>query len=177
MSFYTLRFIHKTVVRKLKMERLTTNRDSYFKEVIKELTEVDILENEWSKFTFCEVGQLLTHGYSVSLISGKKQYLKIKIWNSDYDNERFKLGVFNIDRLAVTERNFELSAFELNEVNGILEKDLDTKDYGGIVLDGLFCQLKIRNKTLEWNIDEEMNNNLNNLISILRKKASVQHGV
>ena len=156
------------------MERLTTDRDSYFKEVIKELTEIDLHENETNKFTFCEVGQLLTHGYSISLISGEKVYFKMKMWNSDYDNERFKLRIFNLDRLAVTERNFDLSEFESNNLNGILEQELDTKDYDGIVLDGLFCLLKTKNKTLEWNIDEEMNENLNNLISILRKKASVQ---
>ena len=159
------------------MERLTSDRDSYLKEVIKELTEIDLLKNEESRFTFCEVGQLFTHGYSVSLIFGEKEYLKIKLWNADYDNDRFKLGIFNLDRLAVTERNFYLSESELNKVNGILEQELDTKDYAGIVLDGLFCQLNMENKTLMWNIDAEMNENLNNLISILRKKASVQQGV
>ncbi|WP_299890921.1 hypothetical protein [uncultured Lacinutrix sp.] len=159
------------------MERLTTNRDSYFKEVIKELTEIDLSNNEESKFVFCEIGQLLTHGFSVSLILGEKEYLRMKIWNSHYDNERFKLRIFNLDRLAVTERDLDLSEFELNEVNGILEQELDTKKYAGIVLDGLFCQLKIGNKTLEWNIDEEMNKNLNSLITILRKKASVQQSV
>ena len=156
------------------MERLTTDRNSYFKEVIKELTEIDLQKNEKRELTFCEVGQLFTHGYSVSLISGEKQYLKIKMWNSDFDNERFELRIFNLDRLDVTERNSGLSELELNKINRILEKDLDIKDYAGIVLDGLFCQLKFKNRTLKWNIDEEMNDGLDNLISILRKKASVQ---
>ncbi|CAL2055548.1 hypothetical protein [Tenacibaculum sp. 190524A05c] len=159
------------------MERLTTDRDSYLKEVIKELTQIDLLKNEANRFTFCEVGQLFNHGYSVSLIFGEKEYLKIKIWNAAYDNDRFKLGIFNLDRLAVTEKIFNLSESELNKIYGILERELETKDYGGIVLDGLFCQLNIDKKTLMWNIDEEMNENLDNLISILRKKANVQQSV
>lgn len=160
-----------------KVERLTTNRNLYFKEIIKELTAIDLLKSETNRFTFCEVGQLLTHGYSISLIFGEKDYFKIKIWNSNYDNYRFKLGIFNLDRLAVTESNLDISELDLKEVNRILKLEIDTIEYSGIVLDGLFCQLRIRNKILEWNIDKEMNKGLNSLISILRKRVNEQQNV
>lgn len=55
------------------MERLTTDSIKYFNEIKKELTDVQIESDQTLHFTFCEIGQLLNYGFSVSLISGEKK--------------------------------------------------------------------------------------------------------
>lgn len=154
------------------MERLTTNTSEYHKAVIDELSHIELTDNQKRIFTFCEVGQLWTHGFSVSLIAGEKEYLKLKKWNSESDANRFPLKIFNLNRIAVSEKNVDISMEMIQKIRDMLDCELNTEAYAGIVLDGLYCALTTDVKNLRWNIDEEMNESLNNLISTLRSIVS-----
>lgn len=154
------------------MERLTTDSQKYFNEVKKELTDIDVKQNQILKFTFCEIGQLLSHGYSVSYLKGEFDILKIKKWNAEFDNKRFNLNIYNLDRLAVIENNIELTTYDIEKIEKILESKLELKKINKIILDGLFCEFKIEKHSLNWNINEEMNSELSNLVEFLRNKAS-----
>jgi hypothetical protein len=154
------------------MERLTTDTLRYFNEVKKELTDIDVKKNQNLEFTFCEIGQLLSHGFSVSYLKGESNILKIKKWNAEFDNKRFNLNIYNLDRLAVIEKNIKLTTDEIEKIEKLIEMKLELKKIDGIILDGLFCEFKTEKYSLNWNINEEMNSEFYNLIEFLRNKAS-----
>ena len=54
----------------------------------------------------------------------------------------------------------------------MLKMELNVIEFKGIVLDGLFCQLKLKDKNLEWNINESLNKPMIELIEFLRIKAT-----
>ncbi|KAB7530014.1 hypothetical protein F8C76_00370 [Flagellimonas olearia] len=156
------------------MERISRDTVALFIELKKELTELDLGENEKLRFTYCEIGQLLTHGFSVSLTTSDNNFLRVKNWNTKFYREGFENGFFNLDRLAINEKKIKITDSEFLDLQKLINKELNKNKIDGIVLDGLFCQLTVGNKTLEWNINKEMNKNLNELILLIRKKASVQ---
>ena len=155
-----------------KMERLTTDSQKYFNEVKKELTDIDVEKNQFLKFTFCEIGQLFSHGFSVSYLEGESNILKIKNWNAEFDNKRFNLNIYNLDRLAVIENNVKLTTDEIEKIEKLIEMKLELKKFDGIILDGLFCEFKTEKYSLNWNINEELNAEFSDLIKFLRNKAS-----
>jgi hypothetical protein len=159
------------------MERISRDTIVLFNELKKELADFELEQKEKLKFTYCEIGQLLTHAFSVSLTTLDKHFLRIKNWNTEFYKEGFELGFFNLDRIAITEKKIELTDSEFSKIQEIIEKDLSKIKINGITLDGLFCQLKIDNSLIQWNTNEEMNENLSELVFILRKKACVQHRV
>lgn len=151
------------------MERLTTDSIKYFNEIKKELTDVQIESDQTLHFTFCEIGQLLNYGFSVSLISGEKNYLKVKTWNAVFDNTRFNLNIYNLDRLAITEKVIDLNTRDYLRIHELIQHKLEVKKIDGIILDGLYCQFKTNKYCLNWNIDNQMESKLCELIKSLRK--------
>lgn len=153
------------------MENFTTDRERYLDRIIEELTA---FEDEGS-LVYCEVGQLLSHGFSFWFNANSEEKVKVKTWDSTFDNERFKLGVFNLDRLAIAEVETSLNQIELNQLNQLIQAKLETKQLDSIVLDGLKCQLQTKLYNLEWNVDDEMNDNLRQLVHLIRNKKPVHN--
>lgn len=152
------------------MEKFSNNREDYWKQIKKEL----IATNDSIDFVFryLEIGQLLSHGFSAVLTEKNPRELVLKIWNAEYDNKRFDKGVFNLDRLAITDRKVELNSKEIQTINKLLDSKLELTNRAGIVLDGLLCQFEINGRKLDWNVNEEINNNLTQLAELLRNKAA-----
>jgi hypothetical protein len=109
------------------MERLITDSAKYFNEIKKELTDVQIESNQTLHFTFCEISQLLGHGFSVSLFIGEKDYLKIKTWNAVFDNTRFNLNIYNLDRLAITEKIIDPNTTDCLRIRKLIQHKLEVK--------------------------------------------------
>lgn len=152
------------------MEKLSNNREDYWNQIKKEL--LDTNDSEDFRFQYLEIGQLLSHGYSVTLTDKNPQELVLKIWNAEYDNKRFDKGIFNLDRLTITERNVELNSQESEKINKLLDSELELTNWRGVVLDGLFCQFETRGKNLDWNTNDEINGDLTELVEIIRNKAA-----
>lgn len=150
------------------MEIFSNSSTDYWKQIIKELTCDSNVESQ--NFQYLEVEQLLTYGFSVILPKLNPHVLHIKVWNAEYDNNRFRNGIFNLSRLAISDRKINLNDKESQTIQLLIESALDLKESKGIVLDGLFCQLEINDKTLRWNTNTEMNDNLNKLVVFLRGK-------
>jgi hypothetical protein len=158
------------------MERFTNNRLLLFEEVIKELTPTELPKGYQTLFYYKEVSQLLQYAYSfIALESLNKKDFKyfIKIWDSKYDASRFNLGVYNLDRLAIKEIELKLQDKEHYQIQDFFKKSLEIVAFEGFVLDGLFCQIYFpsKNVNLNWNIDNEMGENLKQLVLFLRKIA------
>jgi len=152
------------------MEKFSNNRGDYWNQIKKEL--LDTNDSNGFRFQYLEIGQLLSHGYSVTLTDKNPQELVLKIWNAEYDNKRFDKGIFNLDRLAITDRKVELNSQELEKINKLLDSELELTNWGGIVLDGLFCQFETSGKKLDWNTNDEINGDLTELVEIIRNKAA-----
>jgi len=153
------------------MERITTNRSAYFNEIRKELLETPSCNNPKPVFTYCEIGQLLTHGLAIHFFKGEKDTLLLKKWNATYDNERFSLGLYNLDRLAITTYHIKLNDNDLLEINRLLKSHLHTHKSDTFTLDGLYCEIIFDELTLQWNTKEEMNPSLSALIHFIKDKS------
>lgn len=151
------------------MERFSNNREDYWNQIKKEL--LDSNDSEKFRFQYLEMGQLFSHGYSVAQTELNPSQLIFKIWNAEYDNNRFDKDVFNLDRLAIRNSKVELNPQELKKINKLLESELNLIDWGGITLDGLFCQFEIHNKKFDWNTNNEINSNLTELVELIRNKV------
>ena len=152
------------------MEKFSNKREDYWEQIKKELTNSN--DSQDFQFQYLEMGQLLSHGFSVTQTKKNPEELILRIWNAEYDNKRFDKGIFNLDRLAITEKKVKLILQESETINRLLNSELELTNWGGIVLDGLFCQFEIDDRKLIWNINEEINNNLIILVELLRNKAA-----
>ena len=161
--------LHHAYQKKL-MERLSNSREEYWSQIKKELSGTN--DSGGFRFQYIEIGQLLSHGFSVTLTDKQPQVLVVRTWNATYDNGRFDQGIFNLDRLAITNRTVPLSLQESDTVNRLLNTEIELKNRVGVVLDGLFCQLEHNGRKLDWNTDEEMNDNLTELVELVRNKAA-----
>ena len=152
------------------METFSNNREEYWNQIKKELSETNDLGN--FQLQYIEIGQLLSHGFSITLTEQTPQKLTLKTWNAEYDNNRFDKGIFNLDRLAITERKIELNSQELDSINRLLHSNLERTNKAGVILDGLWCQLKTNDILLNWNTNDEINEGLTELIELLRNKMA-----
>ena len=153
------------------MEKFSNNRKEYWNQVKKELK--GSIQSDDFRFQYVEIGQLLTHGFSVTLTKKNPQELDLKIWDAEYDNTRYDKGIFNLNRIAITEKKVELNSRELDTIKRLLNSSLELNNSDGIVLDGLFCQFEIKDIKLNWNANEEINKNLNELVKFLRNKSAL----
>ena len=152
------------------MEKFSNHRGDYWNQIKTEL--LDLNGSEKFRFQYLEMGQLFSHGYSVAQTELNPSQLIFKIWNADYDNNRFDKGVFNLDRLAIRDSKVELNPQELKMINRLLDSELSLIDWGGITLDGLFCQFETDKKKFDWNTNNEINSNLTELVELIRNKAA-----
>ena len=137
----------------------------YFNKIIKELSRE--YNSSDTKFQYLEVGQLLTHGFSVTQSNQDQNSLILKILDETYDNKRN----YVLHPPVITEKKIALDTTEKQLINELLNTEVATIKTGAIVLDGLYCQLKFNERKLNWNIDEEMNTSLNKLVNFLRAKV------
>jgi hypothetical protein len=93
-----------------------------------------------------------------------------KYWNADYDSKRYKYGIYNLDRLAITCTNAKIPNIYLEFLGSINYHNFEIIKRNSIILDGLTCELQIMEsyKTLKWNLDREMNSDLEKFINKLR---------
>ena len=157
------------------MERFTNDKIRFLNQIKVELFDFEDSANWITEFEYIEMPYFLNYAFSVnySVNHAKNEFRLIqKNWNSEYDNSRFKLGIFNIDRLAISKEIIKTSKEENAKFNSIDKRKLETIDYEGIVLDGLICELKVPQieKHLTWNVDKEMNDELSILVNQIRSK-------
>ncbi len=152
------------------MEKFSNKRQDYWNQIKKELLEVN--DSQGFRFQYLEIEQLFSHGFSVTLTDENPEEFVLKIWNAAYDNKRFDKGFFNLDRLVIINRKVELNPQELEAINKLLDSEFELTNWGGIVLDGLFCQFETNGRKLEWNTNEEINNNLIELVELIRNKVA-----
>lgn len=149
------------------MEQFTNNRIKYWERIVGELSTVE--NSSELRFQYVEVGQLFSHGYSISQKQSEPEQLIVKVWNAGFDNKRFNKGLYNLDRLAITDIHIDPSKDKLQAIDRLLNSNCAKADWGGIVLDGLYCHFLFGNQKFIWNADEEMNESLSALIKLLRK--------
>jgi hypothetical protein len=155
------------------MENFTNNKEEYFSQIKNELLDFKTEVGWLNRFEYLELPYFLTYGYSICFFTenegdaGKLVYRK---WNSAYDNSRFQLGIYNIDRLAITEDSIDIEKDDLKFFKSLDFKKMVLLKREFIVLDGLHCELKIFETGLvhTWNTDDEMSEALVQLVNRIR---------
>ena len=155
------------------MERFTNDRNQFVEAIENELMEYEEQKDLEHLFTYVQVPFFLRYAFSYALWFDKnnsKYFLKRKEWNAKYDHSRFDKGIYNLDRVAIIEKEISLNEKDKAYFDEIEWQLLDNVEIEGIVLDGLTCKLKIgkENKVLEWNIDGKMNKKLKELVYLVR---------
>ncbi|AXG69748.1 hypothetical protein KORDIASMS9_01975 [Kordia sp. SMS9] len=154
------------------MERFTNDRDEFFNQVKIELSTITSPKGISGRFTYLEIPYFMRYGFSVSGFEENASELLVKSWDAEYDWNRFKTGVFNLDRLAIHEHTIVLSQAEVNTLNVLLAKELCLVECKGITLDGYYCQYSTNAEKLNWNTNYELNGNMTALIDFLRGKVN-----
>ena len=135
----------------IELDMLTTDHLRYFDKVAEELARFPTQE----AFVYREIGYMWTHGYSFQFPNRPRQAVKMKLWKSRLDRDQLSIGIFNLDSLPISERLLHLEPSEDALIREHIKNELDTVNLGGIVLDGLSCQLSIGDQTLKWNVDQD----------------------
>lgn len=151
------------------MERFSNNSEDYWKQIKKELQDFSDTKN--IRFQYLQMGQTFSHGFCISQTKEDASRLIMRSWNAEYDNNRFDKGIFNLDRLAISNQMIDLSDYERGSIDRLLASEFSLTYYPGIVLDGLFCQMKRDGEMLNWNCNEEVNSALIEFVELLRSKA------
>jgi|GEM_PF-2296967 len=156
------------------MEKLTNSREEYFSQIRKELLDFRTESGWLKKFGFLEVPYFLTYGFAVGFFTKNNEEegrLVCRKWNADYDNSRFQLGIYNVDRLAIAEESMKIAKDDDEFFQSVDLEKMDILSHDGVVLDGLHCELQIpeTGSLLNWNMDDEMNDAMISLVNRIRK--------
>jgi len=151
------------------MERFTSDRLIFRNQIELELSEAKGLGK--LSFQYLEMSQLLTHGFSFSQKSSQPNELLLRTWNAEFDKRRFATGIYNLDRLSISEKTIRLSEEEQLFLNNQPMENIELSDWNGMVIDGLRCQLKISDRKLVWNCNDEINHAGIELVEFLRSKT------
>ena len=150
------------------MEKLSSNKEAFIARLKEELLDY----THPVIFTYYEIGQLLTHAYSISYSKINGSVLRGKVWNTAYDYSRFNLGIFNLDRIAITHHDIEMTPSVREEITYLSTLHHGINASKGVILDGLSCGIEIDGSHLKWNADASMSADLNRLVKLIRKKAN-----
>lgn len=152
------------------MERFTNNFQEVLNQLKKEFFDFKNINPEIEILTFLEYPKHPIH-YGISFyIKNDKLKCLFRYWDSAYDNNRFKSGVFNIDRLAISEQMLEINDTFVQAFNKIDFDALNTIETEGISIGGWHVEINIvkLNKCLDWNFDQQMNPSLRELVQLIR---------
>lgn len=155
------------------MERFTNNRDEFLKQIKSELLQFENREGWKEIFAYVELPFFLRYAWSYNWsVNTKTSRFKLtgKEWNAEYDLNRFDNGVYNLDRLAIKEKEVSISKKDEIFFCSIDWNTIEKLKFEGIVLDGLICELRVaeNQRLIQWNSDSEMNQALNELIYTMR---------
>ena len=157
------------------MAKVSNQISAYVEQINVELSTFNCPKDWESPLYYQEKGQVLLHAYSVrwlqSTVTGEARLL-LRTWNIPRRGEWDPLGIFHLDRLSITEKIYPLPAEEQAYLAAFRLDAMATQPSRYIVLDGLHCSLSIPAlvRTLHWNLDDEMNDTLRDLIAFLRAK-------
>jgi hypothetical protein len=109
--------------------------------------------------------------YSIHYIKTSSPYLNIKTWDSEADNEKFRLGIYNLGFLSIREKRIELATDEANQLDKLISASLKVEELDGFILDGVAYTLKVlsgsEERIFEWKDKKQLNNNLATLFDKL----------
>lgn len=112
--------------------------------------------------------------HSIHFIKTNNPHLIIKTWDSKTDNEKFQLGVYNLDYLAINKRQVALTADQVIQLDNLIAADLKVDKLDGFILDGINYFLKITDdKNFEWQDKNQLNKNLADLFDKLCALANL----
>ena len=157
------------------MSNLRTDSIKYQKFVKNRLVENK--HKNWKPlWSYIEMTQLPSYGYSLILIlkeNTSKRKLLYREWRNNLNLEN-QIGIFNLDRIIIDEYELQFQLNEIFEIQELTSRQINILDEKFIILDGYIKEFKDYKwgKELNWNIDEQVNDNLKRLVDKIRKLKS-----
>lgn len=157
------------------MSKITNNSIEYHTEVKRKLK--DEFDINWKPlWNYTEMTQTLNYGYSFTFLVKdglSNRRLLYRNWRNEL-NKKDRIGIYNLNAIIIEEEVIDISLNDLFEIQEMIKRDIKVTKFEGIILDGYFKQFtdhKLK-KELVWNIDDEMNKCLSDLIFRIRKLKS-----
>ena len=141
------------------MEQLSNNIHCLMAKAIEEVSIVALKEDEKLIISLSEFPAIAGFPFKVILIQDQQGTIKsyFKQWDAQYDMNRWKLGIYNLDRLRIITDSYCFSESEKEKLEIILSniksKKLpkDLQNYNAIPLDSSDWQLKIATNEIDVN--------------------------
>jgi len=157
------------------MSYLTNDREIYQETIRKNLNHQ--CHNGWKPlWSYFEMTQLLTYGFSITLLIKDKivnRKLIYRYWNNESIN-KISSDLYDLNSIIISEIELKIMLNDIFQIQELIKNEIDTVEFKGVVLDGYFKEFSeyYNNKKITWNIDEEMNSYLSTLIE---KILSLKH--
>jgi hypothetical protein len=160
------------------MERLSNNYQDLIKQVRQEFNIVELEGGENLLAKYSEIPWFPGGQFCISIISnaeGNGAKLVKKVWDSDYDLNRFSVGIYNLDRLCIKKEEINLATAQYNELeillNSITQLPHTLNDESYTVLDGIEYDLTVNTKQerhqYQWRVPKSEIMHFNSLINFL----------
>lgn len=159
-------------------ERFTRHLSKFEEEIQRELeTSINITDHS-VKLIFTQFSVLPYDRFAIHYVQGSSSRLLIKSWDNEYDNGRFRLGVYNLDRIAIKESIIHLTHEQTEYLDRLIILDYFVKPFEGILLDGYRYSLKLKatnnqETNIEWQHYSQISNNTKQLVEFLRQAAGI----
>ncbi len=143
------------------MERLTNNLALFNKQIKLELNSLNIEKEEQCILHYSEFPSLSVERFSTFVIKNcQTNEIRVvqKTWDAEYDAERSRIGIYNLDRINIKTKEIALPSKKQKEIADLLENisllPSSLENEGSILLDGveyeLFIHTEFVDKQYHW---------------------------
>ena len=159
-------------------ERFTNKHLKFYQQIKSELiSPVQTDKNEQTKAVFLQFSELPVDRFAIHFIKGQTCKLVLRRWNNQFDNDRFLLGIYNLDRITINESIIGLSNRQVQQLEKLIAADQSVKSFDGIMLDGYYFSLSLWSgnveRHLEWKLESQLSEVTKDLINVLMQIAGI----
>jgi len=159
-------------------ERFTNEYHEFSEQIKNELLSPASIETpNYVAALYLQFSQLPVDRFSIHYLKGNLNRLLLKKWNSDFDNKRFELGVYNLDRIAINESTIDLTEIQAEKIDKLVKGKHSIENFNGIILDGYDFLLKTRigevEEIFEWKVESQLPEVTKELVSLLTMFAGI----
>ena len=153
------------------MIEVTNNQTEYFNRILKKMANTPTKEATNSiRFQFIELPYSLQYGFSIYQLENTPNLLYVKTLDSPNSQSEGIAGLYTLNNISTQTHKLILSTKEQSDIDQCLNAPLKNQTFDGIVLDGYHREFKHCQNSIYWNIDDQINSNLQQLTNLLRNK-------
>ena len=159
-------------------ERFTHKHLDFFEQIQTELiSPAHKNDDEQTRAVFLQFSELPFDRFAIHYLRGKRGKLVIRRWNSEFDNVKFSLGIYNLDRVCINESIVDLSTTQAKQLDKSIATEQSVENFHGIILDGYSYSLTLYDgsveQRLEWKVESQLQQVTLELLSNLKQMPGI----